>query len=74
VKFECPYGWNSVTNCNNVTLESATVNICAGVCDSCDLCGIESCEFYDTSHEATRRFLKALYHEQTSEFQFAKPN
>jgi len=50
------------------------VTICDGICDSADRCGIESCEFYDTSPEGTRRFLKALYHEQTAEFQFAKPN
>jgi hypothetical protein len=70
--FECPYGWKSVTKCGNVTFESATVNICDGICDSCDLCGIETCEFYDTSPEATRRFIRALNYEQTAEFQFAK--
>jgi hypothetical protein len=53
MKFECPYGWKSVTKCGNVRFESATVTICDGVCDSCDLCGIESCEFYDISPEAT---------------------
>lgn len=74
MKFDCPYSWKSVTKCCNITFESATVNICAGICDSCDLCRIDSCEFYDTSPEATRGFLKALYHEQTAEFQFAKPN
>ena len=74
MKFQCPNGWKSVAKVGNLTWENSTVNICDGVCDSCDLCGIESCEFYDTSPEATRRFLKALYHEQTAEFQFAKPN
>jgi hypothetical protein len=49
-------------------------NICDGVCDSCDLYGVEHCEFYDISPAATCRFLKALYHEQTAEFQFAKAN
>ena len=42
--------------------------------DSCDLCGIEHCEFYDPSPEATGRFIRALNYEQTAEFQFAKPN
>jgi hypothetical protein len=74
MKFDCPYGWKSVTNCGNVTLESATVNICDGVCDSADLCGIGFCEFYDNSPEATRRFISALNYEQTAEFQFAKPH
>lgn len=74
MKFQCPHGWKSVAKVANFTWENSTVNICDGICDSADLCGIESCEFYDTSPEGTRRFLKALYHEQTAEFQFAKPN
>ena len=73
MKFECPYGWKSVTKCDNVTFESTTVNICDGICDSCDLCGIERCEFYDTSAEATSRFIRGLNFEQTAEFYFAKP-
>ena len=74
MKFDCPYGWKSVTKCGNVTFESATVNICDGICDSCDLCGLEHCEFYDISLEATCRFIRALNNEETAEFQFAKPN
>lgn len=75
MKFQCPYGWKSVAKVGSFfTWESSTVNICDGVCDSCDLCGIETCEFYDISPEASCRFLKALYHEQTADFQFAKPN
>lgn len=75
MKFECPYGWKSVAKVGNFfTWESSTVNICDGICDSADLCGKESCEFYDVSPAGTRRFLKALYHEQTAAFQFAKPN
>jgi len=74
MKFECPYGWKSVTKSGNVTLESATVNICDGICDTADHCGIQSCEFYDTSPEATCRFIRALNKEQTAEFQFAKPH
>jgi hypothetical protein len=75
MKFQCPYGWKSVAKVgSNFTWESSTVNICDGVCDSCDLCGIETCEFYDISPEATRRFIRALNYEQTTEFQFGKPN
>jgi hypothetical protein len=74
MKFECPYGWESVTKVGNVTFESATVNICAGVCDSCDLCSIESCEFYDTSPEATKRFLLANAGEHTAEHLLAPIN
>ena len=43
MKFECPYGCKSVTKPGNVTFESATVNICDGICDFCDLCGIDHC-------------------------------
>lgn len=74
MKFECPYGWKSVTKCDNVTLESATVNICGGICDSCDLCGTETCEFYDTSAEATKRFLLASAREHSAEYLLAPIN
>jgi hypothetical protein len=72
--FDCPYGWKSVSKFGNVTFESATVNICDGICDSCDLCGIEHCEFYDTSPEATRRFLRANAQEHTLEHLLAPIN
>lgn len=65
MKLECPYGWESVSRIGSVTLQSATVNICDGVCDSCDLCGIEACEFHDISHEASRRFFRTQAQEQT---------
>jgi hypothetical protein len=67
MKFECPNGWKSVIKIGNVTFESATVNILDSVCDSCDLCEIEGCEFYDQSEEATRRFIKELRREHTLE-------
>jgi hypothetical protein len=74
MKFECPYGWQAVAQIGHVRLESATVNLCDGICDSCDLCGIERCEFYDTSPEATRRFLRAQAHEHTLEHLFQPIN
>ena len=74
MQFDCPYGWKSVSNFGNVTFESATVNICDGICDSCDLCGIEACEFYDISPEATRRFLRANAQEHTREHLLAPIN
>ncbi|MBA2705891.1 MAG: hypothetical protein H0U60_18800 [Blastocatellia bacterium] len=75
MKFQCPYGWKSVAKVgSNFSWESSTVNICDGICDSADLCGIERCEFYDISPEGTRRFIRALNYEQTAEFQFAKPH
>lgn len=74
MKFECPYGWKFVTNCDNATFESAIVNICDGICDSADRCGIEHCEFYDISPEATKRFLRANAHEHTFEHLLAPIN
>lgn len=56
----------SVAKVDNLIWESSTVNICYGICDSCDLCAIESCELYDISPEATRRFIRALNFEQTA--------
>jgi hypothetical protein len=43
------------------------VQIYDGICDSADLCGIKSCRFYDTSREATRRFMRAQAEEHTLE-------
>ena len=74
MKFECPYGWKSLTKLGNVTFESATVNICDGICNSCDLCGIAHCEFYVISAGATRRFLRANAHEHTLEHLLAPIN
>lgn len=62
---ECPKGWENIIRIGNITIEDSIVTICDFICDSADLCGIASCEFYDTSREATRRFIKALNHEQT---------
>ncbi|MGH9908258.1 MAG: hypothetical protein ACRD8U_22055 [Pyrinomonadaceae bacterium] len=75
MRFECPYGWKSVAKVgSNFTWESSTVNICDGICDSCDLCGIETCEFHDTSPEATKRFLRANAREHTLEHLLAPIN
>jgi hypothetical protein len=48
------------------------VSICDWICDSADLCGITTCEYYDTSPEATQRFIKALNREHTLEGLFEK--
>ena len=75
MKFQCPYGWKSVAKVGDFfTWESSTVNICDGICDSADLCGIDSCEFYDISPEATRRFLRTNAHEDTLEHLLAPIN
>jgi len=75
LKFQYPYGWKSVATVgNNFTWESSTVNICDGICDSCDRCGIETCEFYDISPEATKRFLLANAREHSLEHLLAPSN
>jgi hypothetical protein len=59
MKVECQKGWKNVLKLENVTLEDSTVNILDSICDSSDLCGIEACEFYDLSEEASERFCRA---------------
>ena len=51
----------------NMTWEDSTVEICGGVCDSPDLCKIESCEFYNITQSGTARFMKAAGREHTLE-------
>jgi hypothetical protein len=77
MKVDCPKGWKQVMKIGNIIIEDSTVTICDFVCDSADLCGITSCEFYDTSREATRRYIRALNREHTLEGlmeRHARPN
>lgn len=80
MRIECPEGWTTVETVNKadatLTVHRNGVNIHAGICDSCDLCGITRCRFYDTSREATRLFLHAQAHEHTLDYRLsqARPN
>ena len=47
------------------------VTIYNDVCDHSDRCGHTACEYFDNSSEATRRFLKGLYHSHTLDGLFA---
>jgi hypothetical protein len=67
MKRDCPHGYKRVFKTGNMTWEDSTVEICGGVCDSPDVCGIESCEFYDISQHGTAHFMKAAGHEHTLE-------
>ena len=67
MKFDCIEGWKHTAKLGNITMESSQVTILDGICDSCDLCGIKTCRFYDTSREATHRFQRAQAHEHTLE-------
>lgn len=59
MKINCPHGYKAVMKLGAITWEDRTVTIHSGVCDTAGECGIKSCRFYDTSHEATRRFQRA---------------
>jgi hypothetical protein len=67
VRIKCPHGWRSVGKLGEITIVNETVEILEGICDRPDRCGISSCEYYDTSREATRRFREALNVTQTLE-------
>jgi len=64
---DCPKGWKTSTKIGNLTLEDQTVEICGGICNFPDLCGISDCEYYDIIREGTVKFQKALAHEDTLE-------
>jgi hypothetical protein len=61
MRVNCPQGWGTIIRlAESVTMADRTVEILEGICNSCDLCGIETCDYYDTSREATRAFCQAL--------------
>lgn len=62
MKIKCPHGYKSVARLGSITIENETVEILEGICDRPDRCGITTCEYYDTSREATRRFQAATAH------------
>ena len=68
---DCPQGWKSTTKKElkyaTITVHRSKVQIYNGICDSCDLCQIKTCRFYDTSPEATRRFMRGQGYEHTLE-------
>ena len=63
----CPHGWKRVLKLKNATISSSTVEIHDNICNSADLCGIKRCEYYNTTREGTRRFMKAVAHSHTLE-------
>lgn len=67
MELDCIEGWVHVTALGSITLEDRRVIILDGICNSCDLCGITACRFYDDSPEATRRFLHAQARQHTLE-------
>ena len=70
----CHKGFKHRNKIGNVVMEDIRVNVCAGICDSCDLCGITDCEFYDNTPAGTRLFLQANAHEHTLEGLMQKKN
>ena len=67
MEIDCIEGWKHTVKFGNITLEDSRVSILDGICDSCDLCGITTCRFYDTSREATLRYQFAQAREHTLE-------
>ena len=69
MRIPCPEGWTATRKETikgvTLTVQHTTVQIYGGVCDSCVLCGIATCRFYDTSATATRRFQRAQGEEHT---------
>lgn len=65
MQISCPKGYGSDLHAGNITFRLDSVNICAGTCDCCDLCGIRNCEFFDLSVEATRRHMAGAGFEYT---------
>lgn len=77
MEIPCPEGWqrDGSLDLGSVTvIMKTTVQLYAGVCDSCDLCGIAHCRFYDTSPEATRRFMHAMGEERSLEHLRRRPH
>lgn len=60
MKLSCPRGWKTTRQWHGITVHHNKVTILDGVCDSCDLCNITDCRFYDISPQATQRFKQAL--------------
>jgi hypothetical protein len=57
----CPHGHRWIARVSrSVTSENREVNIFAGVCDRCDLCGFRDCEYFDDTPEGTRRYQQGL--------------
>jgi len=67
VRVKCPHGYKSVAKLGSITIENETVEILEGICDRPDRCGITTCEYFDTSRDATRRFQQAHAHACTLE-------
>ena len=55
----CPKGCRWISQRGNLIFENQDVVVFAEVCDHSDRCGMEDCEYFDNSREATRRFLRA---------------
>lgn len=73
MRIKCPHGWQGITQAGNpklgrITVHHTSVEIYDGICNSPDLCKISTCQYYDTSREATRRFNSAVaYYTWTEE-------
>ena len=65
MEIDCPHGWKNTSNLGHIIIEDTRVNIFDNLCDCPDLCGITTCEYYDISREATRRYNQASAYAHT---------
>jgi hypothetical protein len=56
----CPQGCRWISQFTNQVFENRDVEIFANVCNHSDRCGIEDCEYFDNTPEATEKFCRAL--------------
>ena len=55
----CPHGHLFSMGLSTSPLQTKMIHIFEDICDCPDFCKNKSCEYYDTSREATERYLKA---------------
>lgn len=65
MQIKCPEGWEKRSKIGQVEIINADVEVFDKICDSADLCEKAHCQYYDISREGTRRFMKALTHNET---------
>ena len=55
----CPQACRWISQVGNVTFENRDVTIFSDICSHSDRCGMEDCQYFDNSEEATRKFIQA---------------
>jgi len=66
----CPHDHYFSIGLSTSPLKTKMINIFEGICDCPDFCKNETCEYYDTSRETTKRFCKAACESRTDKGYF----